>query len=128
MTKYINADAHLDNMFSTIESFGDCLKQATYRGEPLTIAGVKTLLRESLRNAPAADVVEVRHGRWEWKKRQKGGFRKYTGIDSMGETHTVTVDERHEINEPFCPYCGKINDSVWLNFCPNCGVKMDEEE
>lgn len=83
---------------------------------------------ESIDNAPAADVVEVRHGQWEWKKRRKGGFRKYTGIDSMGETHTVTVDERHEINDPFCPYCGKINDSIWLNFCPNCGEKMDGEE
>lgn len=67
-------------------------------------------------------------GRWEWKHRIKGGFHTYTGVDSMGETHTITVDERHETEEPYCPICGKWNDSQWLNFCPNCGADMRDGE
>lgn len=63
-------------------------------------------------------------GRWEWKHRMKGGFHTYTGLDSMGETHTITVDECYETEEPYCPNCGKWNDSQWLNFCPNCGADM----
>ena len=67
-------------------------------------------------------------GRWQWKLRMKGGFHTYTGVDSMGETHTITVDERHETEEPYCPICGKWNDSQWLDFCPNCGCDMRGEE
>lgn len=63
-------------------------------------------------------------GRWDWKHRHKGGFHKYTGVDAFGETHTITVDERFECDEPYCPNCGKWNESIYLNFCPNCGVDM----
>lgn len=64
-------------------------------------------------------------GRWEWKHWHKGGFHKYTGVDAFGETHTVTVDERFECDEPYCPKCGKWNESIYLNYCPNCGAKME---
>lgn len=67
-------------------------------------------------------------GRWKWKHRMKGGFHTYTGVDSMGKTHTITVDERYETEEPYCPNCGKWNDSQWLDFCPNCGSDNRGEE
>lgn len=63
-------------------------------------------------------------GRWDWKHRHKGGFHKYTGVDEYGETHTITVDERFECDEPYCPECGKWNESIYLNYCPNCGADM----
>ena len=63
-------------------------------------------------------------GEWVWKHRHHGGFLRYTGADEFGNTHTITVDERHECDEPYCPNCGKWNESVFLNYCPNCGAKM----
>ena len=84
--------------------------------------------KESMNMAIEALSTERPKGRWEWKHRMKGGFHTYTGVDSMGETHTITVDERHETEEPYCPICGKWNDSQWLDFCPNCGADCRESE
>ena len=78
-----------------------------------------------LEDAPTIDPESLRaQGEWVWKHRHHGGFRRYTGVDDFGNTHTITVDERHECDEPYCPNCGKWNESVFLNFCPNCGAKM----
>lgn len=63
-------------------------------------------------------------GEWVWKHRHHGGFHRYTGVDDFGNTHTITVDERFECDEPYCPNCGKWNESVFLNYCPNCGAYM----
>ena len=51
---------------------------------------------------PAADVVEVRHGRW-------------------------IIDEW---NTPNCSVCGcsGIDDYYATPYCPHCGAKMDEAE
>ena len=47
---------------------------------------------------PAADVTEVRHGRWlEGKSLEK------------------------------CSLCGKKGFPDW-NYCPNCGARMDKED
>lgn len=69
----------------------------------------------------------VVHGRWIYKHRHRGGIRIYEGKDEMGETRRISVDERYEIDDPYCSECGKLNESVWLNYCPNCGAKMDGE-
>ena len=34
-----------------------------------------------------ADVVPVKHGRWLYKHRHRGGFRTYAGYDEFGEKH-----------------------------------------
>ena len=62
---------------------------------------------------PAADVEEVKHGKWIGK--QLDNFRKY---------------------EVTCSNCGWIgienydsyNDPSDFNYCPNCGAKMDLED
>lgn len=57
-------------------------------------------VERAMKAAPAADVVEVRHG--EWKKRG---------------------------NEKKCSVCDFIyysNNDEWT-YCPNCGAKMDGE-
>ena len=72
----------------------------------------------------ANGVVVREKGEWDIKHRHHGGFRRYTGRDDFGEEHTITVDERCECDEPYCPKCGKWNESVWRNFCPNCGADM----
>lgn len=54
---------------------------------------------EDVENQPAADVVEVRHGKWI---------------------------EDHEFFK--CSECGYLTDYRLSNFCPDCGAKMDEKE
>lgn len=81
-------------------------------------------IQDFLDNIPTADVAPVKRGRWLYKHRHRGGFRTYEGYDEFGEKHSVRVDERYEIDEPYCSECGKWNESVWLNYCPNCGAKM----
>ena len=88
------------------------------------VAGLEIAIAD-LMDAPTIEAEPVRHGRWVWKHRHHGGFRKYMGVDEFGETHTITVDERSECDEPYCPYCGKWNESVFRNYCPNCGANMD---
>lgn len=59
---------------------------------------------DDVRNAPAVDAVEVRHGRW--------------------------VINRH-YGDYECSECGKGNVTVMhfkdigMHYCPNCGAKMD---
>lgn len=82
------------------------------------------ILAEDIYNWVGKDESLRPQGEWAWKHRHHGGFRRYTGVDDFGNTHTITVDERHECDEPYCPNCGKWNESVFLNYCPNCGAKM----
>lgn len=60
---------------------------------------------ETILNAPTSDVVEVRHGHWE-----------YLGFDAV------------------CSECGYINEADTVTrcrsdppYCPKCGAKMDGE-
>lgn len=82
---------------------------------------------QEINSIPAAAVAPVVHGRWIYKHRHRGGIRIYEGKDEMGETRRISVDERYEIDDPYCSECGKLNESVWLNYCPHCGAEMDDE-
>lgn len=57
-------------------------------------------------NAPVADVVEVRHGRW--------------------------VNTHSDSEFAQCSLCKYPVYAAWIwnltNYCPNCGAKMDKEE
>lgn len=66
-------------------------------------------LQIALNRIPTADVEPVRHGRW------------------------INAYPKKEQNPMFnygtCSICGfEQNISNKLNFCPNCGAKMDKEE
>ena len=71
--------------------------------EPYLVSAVP---EEVIRSLPAADVVEVRHGRW--------------------------INERWEGLSSFsaeCSLCDKRTLAYFHYFyCPNCGAKMDGEE
>ena len=58
---------------------------------------------------PAADVVEVKHGRW------------------MMTLYTTTSKRRRVIsNKKYdCSECGYSNGRKQSPYCPNCGAKMD---
>ena len=105
---------------SAIKSLlNDCLGQVSYSREDAA---------DCIFWLDTADVAPVRHGRWIMKHRHRGGFHRYTGIDDIGEQHTITVDERVEYDDRYCSECGKQSADNFLNYCPNCGAKMDLED
>ena len=68
----------------------------------------------SIENAPAADVVEVRHGKWI-----KGRKEKLYYNDDMSGFYDFPVT---------CSVCKfDITDEGFYetDYCPNCGAKMD---
>lgn len=71
-------------------------------------SGAGTLFKK-LRSIPAADVVEVRHGRWI--------------------LNTVRDEWQQFHSDPECSECGfhpyYYHDHSVMKYCPNCGAKMD---
>lgn len=67
-------------------------------------------LKHMIADEPAADVVEVVHGKWN-----------------------IEIDEDIGILKHTCSECGfvkftDIHVGLNWNYCPNCGAKMDLEE
>ena len=60
-------------------------------------------IRYGVENTPAADVAEVRHGRWEEIR------------DAYGNLEGLLCECGREV---------KIKD----NYCPSCGMKMNKDE
>ena len=62
--------------------------------------------RKDIDNAPTVEAVEVVHGRW-------GAFEVFPGAASL--------------NGYPCSVCGnRVPSTLYnLNYCPNCGAKMD---
>lgn len=71
--------------------------------------------------------VERMRGEWVAKHRHRGGFRRATGVDDMGEQRTITIDERCEYDDRYCSKCGKQSPDNFLNFCGYCGAPMTDE-
>lgn len=67
-------------------------------------------------------------GQWIMKHRTHNEVNHYTGQDEMGETHTISVLERYEVDEPYCSKCGKLAGDTSQNFCCACGAKMVEPQ
>lgn len=61
-------------------------------------------MRGDVIDAPAADVVQVVHGRWEWI-----GPYRYNDDGMIGT----------------CSVCKERLRLFAYNYCPNCGAKMD---
>lgn len=70
-------------------------------------------------NAPAADVVEVRHGRWIFGKDLADSFgsinkNKYhlycSECRNQAFNKTVDNDPDFDVDTPFCPWCGAKMD------------------
>lgn len=60
---------------------------------------------EDIRNIPAADVVEVRHGRWE----------------------TAPCNGVYDMRCSACGFAPGIR-FYSSDYCPNCGARMDKED
>lgn len=70
---------------------------------------------ETVRNAPAADVAPVVHGRWEYRKIISGKLPMYVKCSACG---IVSASYRSQ-------WEGLLG--AW-KYCPNCGAKMDGGE
>lgn len=102
MTDYVDRN----KVLAGEEFFGE---HATW-DNPMT-EGCLAVRSDFIMNLPAADVVEVKHGRW---------------IDKTWTTEDDWSCYNHHI--VICSVCNKqfdytINEKS--NYCPNCGAKMD---
>lgn len=61
-----------------------------------------------LNSIPAADVVEVVHGKWE----------------ERGVPVPYDVGGLNKIITTYCSVCGQGGEK-WMHYCPNCGAKME---
>ncbi len=64
-------------------------------------------------------------GHWVMKHKTHNAVKRYTGQDEMGETHTISVLERYEADEPYCSECGKLAGDTSQDYCCACGAKME---
>lgn len=71
--------------------------------------------------------VERMRGEWMAKHRHRGGFRRVTDVDDMGEQRTITIDDRCEYDDRYCSKCGKQSPDNFLNFCGYCGAPMTDK-
>lgn len=60
---------------------------------------------EEVKRIPAADVVEVKHGKWI----------------KNGQSFVYP----HKFRNYSCSVCGYDIEKTKCNYCPNCGTKMD---
>lgn len=106
MKEYIEREAAI----KAIEN--DCLELVYYTKED-AIQCVKAI--------PAADVAEVRHGRWEFGKDLPDSF----GSISKNKYHLYCSECRNQaFNKSTDNDCDFDMDTP---FCPWCGAKMDKE-
>ena len=94
MKEYIEREAVLERLAK--------VDMDTYYGFTAAVQfGVNHAI-QCIKEAPAADVVEVRHGRWE------------NGGNGLYDT---------------CSACGKeIYLAIPMNYCPECGARMGKED
>ena len=86
-----------------------------------------TAALSALRPITREQVEKVWRGEWVKRHRHRGGLRRVKGFDDMGEQHEITIDERCEYNDLYCPKCGRQSPDNFLNFCGYCGAPMTDE-
>jgi hypothetical protein len=71
---------------------------------------------ECLETLPAADVAEIRHGRW---------LSAYEQALKLGITDKFMLEQaKNDKWWKFCHFCEQSSKGG-SNYCPNCGAKMD---
>ena len=65
-------------------------------------------MKSFIKNRPAADVAPVRHGRWVHEHMSEG-YAWVMCSECEAVIHKILINKR-------------------LNYCPNCGAKMDEPD
>ncbi len=102
MAKYIDVDKLLEKI--TTSPF------------PMDAQRLYFAMRGMVSKAPTEDVVEVKHGYWA------DDTRKFTVMDKYGYVR------EEEKGTHTCSICRiGIVGLEHMNYCPNCGAKMDAE-
>lgn len=99
MARYVNLDEAVQRIVD--------LKLKSARNN-IVLAEDEEEIKDWLHRLPAADVQEVRHGRWIWS------------------IMPVTGAIEHKCSVCETPYYMAF--AMIMNYCPNCGARMDEVE
>ena len=106
MTEYIKREDAIDAVLDTY-----------YNTPDIDLSGER--LEAAILNIPAADVAEVRHGRWVFGKDLADSFgsinkNKYhlycSECRNQAFNKTVDNDYDFDMDTPFCPWCGAKMD------------------
>ena len=106
--EYIEREALKEDLKESYERLRAIYDSLTYNEDKQICAGQLTTFTEAIlrvKEAPAADVAEVRHGRWE----KRGSKWQCTGCKVL-----MSIDGTPQEN--------------LLYYCPNCGALMDKEQ
>ncbi len=113
MKEYIERDAAIDFVASIVSSMSVCVSKDEWRG----MDSMKKRAISALKDVPAADVLEVRHG------------------ENIGEDYDA-------VDQFVCSKCGielqgwyrverdmddgeETHHEYVMRYCPNCGAKVD---
>lgn len=114
MPEYISREAAMPDGFCVGVSCQEC----PFCDDPIK-GGCK--VARFIDAIPAADVVEVRHGRWEQVE--------ILHVEDLKEEDKDCIS----IASMFCPKCKRYHSEVYMygsptesvRYCPNCGAVMD---
>lgn len=109
MAEYIEREA----LIKDIESRRLVFKITVTVEEALVSQG--NAIRKAIEEAPAADVVEVKHGEWQ-------------EIDNLVIEHGLPTVKGKTWRCSICGEARKNRTAPDMNYCPNCGAKMDLKE
>lgn len=85
-------------------------------------------IQKYVEKLPPVKPQEPKPGHWIMKHRTHNEVKHYTGQDEMGETHTISVLERYEVDEHYCSECGKRAGDTSQDYCCACGERMVETQ
>lgn len=104
MSRYIDADRLYKDITRSIDYCEDIL--------------------EIVERQPAADVAEVRHGKWKYE----AGF-KYKRGGRNTEAKQIFGTEWRTMQRLKCSVCGMVvlvDDTIKYEYCPHCGARCEE--
>lgn len=131
-------NVNIDKEF--IVKFGVCRTNISDDMLPIALEVLPEAIKEVLQETMAEDgeitVTPVKHGHIVWKEYHKGGIRRRKCLQEIKSVyieqqmpckHIAITDERYLSKDPYCSECGKLLGE-FLNYCGNCGAKMDGGE
>ena len=125
MQEYIEREALKEDLKESYDRLRAIYDSLTYDEDKQICAGQLTTFTEAIlrvKEAPAADVVEVQHGRWVFGKDLADSF----GSINKNKYHLYCSECR---NQAFNKTVDNDPDfDIDTPYCPNCGAKMDKEE